>query len=157
MSQSQVTVTDTIHYLELTRSTVDLLMAFFYVVAVIASLLCFFMLFTTFEANVRENLWEFGVLRALGVNSRQLLRIFVYEALGMILAAIALGTVIGLVIACTLTLQQNLFTEMPFTLIFPGWLFASVITLSVLVAGIGASLPVRAMLPRPIAQVLKGT
>lgn len=101
-----VQVTDTIHYLELTRKTVTLLMAFFYIVAIVACLLCFFMLFTTFEANVRDNLWEFGVLRALGVSSGQLLRIFVYEAIAMILAAIFLGTVIGLAIAITLTLQQ---------------------------------------------------
>lgn len=46
-------MTDTIDYLELTYRTVNLMMAFFYVVAVVASLLCFFMLFTTFEANVR--------------------------------------------------------------------------------------------------------
>jgi len=151
-----VQVTDTLEYLSLTRGTVDLLMAFFYVVAVVASLLCFFMLFTTFEANVRDSLWEFGVLRSLGVNSSQLLRIFIYEAMGSIVAAIILGTIIGLVVACTLTLQQNLFTEMPFSLAFPWGLFATVILASLFVAALGASLPVRAMLPKPIAQVLKG-
>jgi len=35
-----------------------------------------------------------------------LLRIFVFEALSMIIAAIILGTTIGITVACTLTLQQ---------------------------------------------------
>ena len=52
-NHGQVTVTDTLSYLALTRQTVDLLMAFFYVVAIVASLLCFFMLFTTFEVRNR--------------------------------------------------------------------------------------------------------
>ena len=115
----------------------------------------------------------------------------------MIIAAIILGTTIGITVACTLTLQQvstrnhtpfpthsphymeqsssleilhfrlrsersraqnfdhpaldrhsdwtlsgcaaqNLFTEMPFRLTFPGILFASVILASIFVAGLGA-------------------
>ena len=38
--------------------------------AAIAIFLCFFMLFLSFTANVRENAWEFGVLRAIGLNVR---------------------------------------------------------------------------------------
>jgi len=151
-----VRITDTLHYVELTAGTLDLLMAFFYVVASIASLLCFFMIFTTFEANVRDNLWEFGVLRALGLTAQQLIRVFFYEAMAMILASITLGTAIGVTIAAVLTLQQNLFTEMPFRLVFPGGLFAIVISMSLGVAGLGAYLPVREMLRCSISQVLKG-
>ena len=32
------------------------------------------------QANVRDRLWEFGVLRALGAGAGQLVRAFVYEA-----------------------------------------------------------------------------
>ena len=77
------------------------------------------MLHINFEANVRDNLWEFGVLRALGVQSIQLVRIFIYESLSVILGAIMIGTSIGLAVASMLTLQQNIFTEMPFRLVFP--------------------------------------
>jgi hypothetical protein len=30
--------------------------------------MCFFILWLSFTANVRENAWEFGVLRSIGVN-----------------------------------------------------------------------------------------
>ena len=112
-------LTDTIMYAEIAASTVDMLMVFFYVLSGIAAVLCFFMLHINFEANVRDNLWEFGVLRALGVQSIRLVRIFIYESLSVILGAIMIGTSIGLAVASMLTLQQNIFTEMPFRLVFP--------------------------------------
>uniref|UniRef100_A0A6U6A8Q8 ABC3 transporter permease C-terminal domain-containing protein n=1 Tax=Guillardia theta TaxID=55529 RepID=A0A6U6A8Q8_GUITH len=155
--EESTSISDTLQLVEVTSGTVNMMMLFFYLIAFIASVLCFFMLFITFEANVRENLWEFGVLRALGISANELARIFVYESLSMIISAIAMGSTIGLVVSSTLTLQQNLFTEMPFLLIFPYWLFISVIVLSLLVAAFGALLPVRKMLRCSISEVLKKT
>jgi ABC-type antimicrobial peptide transport system permease subunit len=148
-------MTDTIMYTQLTAATVEMLMIFFYVLSGIASVLCFFMLHINFEANVRDNLWEFGVLRALGISKHQTARIFIYESLSVILGAIITGSVIGLLVACILTLQQNVFTEMPFRLIFPGWLWTLLTVLSILVAALGAYIPVRDILPWSIARVLK--
>ena len=51
-----------------TTTALDLLTLFFNIVAVIAVVLCFFVLWLSFTANVNENAWEFGVLRALGLN-----------------------------------------------------------------------------------------
>lgn len=119
--------------------------------AAIAVFLCFFLLWLSFTANVRENAWEFGVLRAVGLSVRaprhphtvhtdkrtqsnaqkqlylrcarrqgaQVIRCYVYEALAIIIAAVLTGALIGLLIAVTLTLQFNLFTEMPFVFTFP--------------------------------------
>jgi len=153
----QVTVTDSVYFVELTRDSVGLLMTFFYIVSAISALLCFFMLFTNTEANVRENLWEFGVLRALGINSRELVRVFVYEALGCILAAVVLGGAVGLMVACTLSAQQSLFTELPFRLTIPVGFFAATVVMSLVVAALGAYLPVRSILGRSISTVLKAT
>ena len=49
----------------------------------------------SFNANVRENSREFGVLRALGLNVGQVLRVYVYEALMVVMASFILGTTIG--------------------------------------------------------------
>jgi ABC-type antimicrobial peptide transport system permease subunit len=40
------------------------------VVAIIGVLLSFFVLLLSFTANIRENSWELGVLRAIGLNVR---------------------------------------------------------------------------------------
>jgi hypothetical protein len=150
-------ITDTIMYAELAAGTVDMLMVFFYVLSGIACVLCFFMLHINFESNVRDNLWEFGVLRALGINRRQLTRIFIYESLSVIISAILIGTCIGFALATILTLQQNIFTELPFKIVLPGWLFLSTVVLSILVAALGAYFPVSSILPWSIARILKQT
>jgi len=76
--------TDTRQILESAKSATDLMQLFFgvvcpqaisksdifsmYQVGVVAMILCFFILWMSFIANVRENAWEFGILRALGLN-----------------------------------------------------------------------------------------
>jgi len=61
------------------HTAVDLLNIFFGIVAVITVVLCFFGLWLSFDANVRENSWEFGVLRAIGLSSGQVIRVYIYE------------------------------------------------------------------------------
>lgn len=67
-----------------------------------------------------------------------------------------MGSAIGLLIAITLTLQSNLFTEMPFKFSFPYALFFSVLAMSIGVTVLGSWLPARTFQRRPIAGVLKG-
>lgn len=111
---STTLVVDTRELLDTTHVGTSILVLFFNIVAAIAVFLCFFMLFLSFTANVRENAWELGVLRALGLSAWQVVRAYIYEALAIILASVLLGAIIGLLIAVTLTLQFNLFSEMPF-------------------------------------------
>lgn len=61
----------------------------------LALTLTFFASWMSFNANVRENSREFGVLRALGLNVGQVLRVYVYEALMVVMASFILGTTIG--------------------------------------------------------------
>jgi ABC-type lipoprotein release transport system permease subunit len=62
---------------------------------VIAVILCFFVLWLSFIANVKENSWEFGVLRAVGLNVSKVIRMYIYEAICIILSAVVIGTTIG--------------------------------------------------------------
>ena len=56
-------------------------------------------------ANMRENAREFGILRALGLDAREVLAVYVYEALAVVLSAFLLGLIVGLLIAISLTAQ----------------------------------------------------
>jgi ABC-type antimicrobial peptide transport system permease subunit len=149
-------VVDTVTLVESTQTALDLLNYFFIAVTVIAVTLCFFVLWLSFTANIRENAWELGVLRALGLTEAQVVRVYVYEAVALIASSVVLGTTIGILQATTLTLQFNLFTELPFTFDFPLPLYATVIVLSTGAALGGSVFPARKFQRRPIAQVLKG-
>jgi ABC-type antimicrobial peptide transport system permease subunit len=86
------------------------------IVGIVSLILAFFLLLISTTANIKENLWEFGVLRAVGLSQEQSRRVFMYEAFAVIFAALVLGIVVGLTIAITLTAQFYLFIELPFKL-----------------------------------------
>lgn len=66
--------------------------------------LSFFLILVSFVSNVKDNSWEFGVLRAVGLSKAQITRVYIYEAFSLITASGLLGTIVGLVVAITLTL-----------------------------------------------------
>jgi ABC-type antimicrobial peptide transport system permease subunit len=149
-------VLDTRALVDSTAFAISLLQYFFIVVTAIAVILCFFVLWLSFTANIRENAWEFGVLRAVGLTAAQVIRVYVYEAIALISSSLLLGTLIGMAQALTLTLQFNLFTELPFTFDFPYPLFIVVVVMSVAVAVLGSYLPALKFKRKRIASVLKG-
>ena len=68
---------------------------FFNVVAALCLVLAFFASWMSFSANVSENSREFGVLRALGLNYWQVVRVYIYEAMAVVLSSFFLGTIVG--------------------------------------------------------------
>lgn len=107
---------DVIDLLDVTELTVLVMQMFFLFVGALALVLAFFLLWTSFSSNVRENSWEYGVLRAIGLTDFQCMRIYIYEALSLTFAATVLGSIVGILVAVTTTLQFNLFTELPFSM-----------------------------------------
>ena len=59
-------------------------------------------------------------------------------------------------VAVSLTLQLNLFTEMPFVLSFPSILFTFMAVAVFVVAVVASYLPARELMRAPIARVVKG-
>jgi len=122
----------------------------------VAFLLVFFLSWASFDAQVRENAWELGVVRALGLTKRQVIRVYIYEALCLVLAATVVGSAIGIVTSVTLTLQYDVMVEMPFSFTFP-WLQLTKVALGCSLIAAGASyFPANKLAGKPIAGVLKG-
>jgi len=149
-------VQDTANLLESTELAAEGMLIFFNAVAVVSIAMCFFAAWLSFSATIRENSRELGVLRALGLTGNQTLVVYVTEAMAVVTTAFLLGTVIGIAVSITLTLQFNLFTQMPFVFVFPGTLFGTTLGLTALAAVAASLLPARGLLLLPIANVLKG-
>ena len=128
---------------------------FYIIFGVISIILCFFVLLISFTANVRENGWEFGVLRSIGLTGWQTVRIYIYEALILVTSCAVLGSIIGIGLALILTVQITLFSEMPLTYYFPVPLFVVSISLSLLTAIFGSILAANDMRKRDIASVIR--
>ena len=60
-----------------------------------------------------------------------------------------------MLVAMTLTLQADLFTELPFEMKFPYFVFFSTVIMSIIVAVLGSYLPAKQLAKKKIAQALK--
>lgn len=149
-------VADVVAIIESTQTATDALMLFFTLVAILASILCFFILWLSFIANVRENSWEFGVLRSIGLSVNALIRAYIYEAMVLVLACLVLGTLIGIVIGIAIISTFNLFFELPFMFGFPYVLYFSVLAMSLVTALVASYLPARTLKRTEISQVIRG-
>lgn len=65
-----------------------------------ASIICFslgaFMLMTTISANIKDSMWDLGVLRSMGSTKEQITRILTYEMVSNTMSAATLGYISGI-------------------------------------------------------------
>jgi len=73
----------------------------------------------------------------------------------LVISSILLGTTIGLLVAISLTLQFNLFVEMPFRIDFPYSLFFSMISMAFIIAVVGSYIPARGFMKKSISNVIR--
>lgn len=139
-----------------TQSSIFILEIFLNVVSAIVIVLCFFVLLISFTSNVTENSWEFGVLRAVGLSAAQAIRVYIYEAFSVIISSFLLGSIIGLFVSITFTLQVSVFTELSMIMGFPTMLFITVMVLAIGVAFLGSYIPASSLKNKRISSVLKG-
>ena len=68
-----------------------------------ASIICFslgaFMLMTTIAANIKDSMWDLGVLRSMGSTKEQITRILTYEMISNTLSAVTLGYLSGIFVS----------------------------------------------------------
>jgi FtsX-like permease family len=139
-----------------TESAIFGLTFFFDFIAVVVGVLIFLASVVSWTATVHENSVEVGILRALGLSSAETTRVFVYEALAVVLASFLLGAAVGFAIAAAITLQFNLFTEMPFILRVPWVTLLLTFLIFVATAIFAAGIPARTIATAKIASVVKG-
>eukprot|EP00760_Papus_ankaliazontas_P012547 PhM_4_TR15359/c0_g1_i1/m.42023 len=155
LDSNRHTIEDLADIVESTSIATKLLNIFLYMLSGVAMLLDTIMLWLSFITNVKMNSWSLAVLRSLGLKANQMYRLFIYEALCLVLASFIVGLVIGTLVAVTLTLQFLMFTELPFVMVFPTGLVMSMFGLCIVSAVVGSAIPTRQLLKRQVAQVLK--
>lgn len=142
--------------IEEASSSAALLDYLFIAIGIIALILSFFLIWISFYSNIRDNICEFGIMRAIGVDKNQTTRMYLYEAGVLILSAIIIGTLIGMVVSSTLVLQFNLFLELPFKLAFPLRLYLILCILGVVFSLLGSYYPTSQVNNLPLVKILKG-
>ena len=128
----------------------------FLVLGIIALILSFFLIWTSFYSNIRENIAEYGIMRSIGITKAQSIRIYLYEAATIILTSIIIGTFIGIIISTSLILQFDIFIELPFIFNFPYKLYFILITVGLLLGLLGSYYPTYAVNTLSLVKIMKG-
>ena len=126
----------------------------FGMIIAITMFLCFFSLSATMSANIMAQAKEVGILRAAGLRSRNLYRVYLYEALVLVFAGSLTGAVVGTLLSFTMVLQYSQFAGVPTAFYFPLGQLAWILCLSLLCATLSTLGPVRALLSQPIAHMI---
>jgi ABC-type antimicrobial peptide transport system permease subunit len=85
------------------NTSLNLFQVFVALVGFIALTLAFFLLLVSTTQNVKENIWEYGCLRAMGFTKLQGMRSFMYEQYAVIISSLFLGSLVGLIVAAVVT------------------------------------------------------
>jgi ABC-type antimicrobial peptide transport system permease subunit len=125
------------------------------VIGLISLIIVFFVLLIATTANIKENVWEYGVLRSVGLTKAEGQRVFMYEAFLVISAASILGVSIGVIVTALVTQQFYTFVELPFKLSLPYFIILSLLVTALLTTYFAVLIPIRKVNQYNIAKVLK--
>ena len=142
-------VTDTL------QSTSVIFNIFVAIIAGIALTISFFLLLVSTTQNVTDAIWEYGVLRSMGITRAEGRRIFMYEAFTVVAAAAILGMLVGMVTATIIAEQFYMFLELPVQVFVPWTLLIVMLVISILTTWFAVVIPVGQVNKRQIASVLK--
>jgi len=110
----------------------------------------------TISANIKDSMWELGVLRSMGCTRSQITRVMVYELISNTLSAITLGFITGTIVAALSIAQFYTMVELPLRLLLPTTTMAIVGICAVISLVAGSIYGTTELFSRNIASILKG-
>lgn len=111
----------------------------------------------TISANVRDSLWELGVLRSMGCTRGMITRVMVYEMVSNTLASLTLGFFAGITVTVLTVAQLHLVVELPFSVSLPIKPYIGVCSLAIFSMVMGGKYGTSVLYSKNISQTLKGT
>ena len=135
---------------------IGLLSVFIYFVGSIGLFLAFFIVCISTWNKIQENLWEIGVLRAIGLSKLQIRQCYVVENVCVALAGGILGSVVGLTVSAQLSYLVSVFLNTSFNMYVPWGGFIGTLIGTAVICIYGTEVVLRRIEHRQIASILKG-
>lgn len=137
------------------KSTNKLMDLVFMIVTFLALTMSLFSLISTVAANVVEQSKELAIFRCLGLGRFTISRIFLYEAIIIILNGAFIGLCVGVSLGTVIAYQNAMFTNTVARVIFPWSLLWIILIFSLISSIVAALLPVFNFLRQSIVKIIK--
>ena len=128
----------------------------FFILGIISLVLSFFLIWTSFYNNIKENIAEYGIMRSIGITKKQNIRIYLYEAFVIIITSVIIGTVIGVVISSSIILLFDIFFELTFIFNFPFKIYFILLIQSLFLGLLGSYYPTYNVNTISLVKIIKG-
>ena len=133
----------------------EIIFNIYYIVVSIILFFCFFNITASMTINIFEQKKEIAILRSLGMNQRQIIYIYICEAIILIFSSSIIGIIIGSFISYTMSLQWQMFTYINISYNLKLESLIMIILFSILGGILSTIVPAKNMLKTPISQLIK--
>jgi ABC-type antimicrobial peptide transport system permease subunit len=139
------------------QSSFFILDTLFTLIAMTTVFICIFGLLSSSYSTIIERTKEIGIIRTLGLKGKEINRLFVIEALIIMVSSGFIGVLIGWLTAWLVTSNLTLLIEMPEVLSFPWNNVIIIFSLSVLFIFIGMKILLRKLRKKKIVDIYRET
>jgi ABC-type antimicrobial peptide transport system permease subunit len=73
----------------------------------------------TISANIKDSMWELGVLRSMGCTRNQITRVMIFELVANTLSAMTIGYSTGIMVSVLALAQSYILVELPLVVKLP--------------------------------------
>ena len=140
---------------KLISNSVDMLDLIFSANTYMALFLCLFSLIASMSTNIVEQTKEIGILRSLGLTKFEINKVYVYEALVLILSSTLIGMMMGSVLSFVILQQQTVITAYPVTFYIPQSVVNPVVCGAIGTSVLSVWFPLKSLGKQQIAQHLR--
>jgi len=132
------------------------MLIFLYMITGLLFLMSFFQLLLSIEGNIKENQWQVGVLRSIGLTKSDVKSVVLTEATANILTAEIIGFVIGYIVMVSSMSLMNTIFELPINFDIDWMTLFLLMSISVLTVYFGTGLGISHINKMKISKILKG-
>lgn len=149
-------IIDSIGMVEDMEANLRIVDFFFVCTSVICFILGMFQLIMTIGANIKDSMWELGVLRSMGCTRGQIVRIMVYELVSNTVSAMTMGYISGVTVSILAIAQFHTLAELPLQVQLPYSTMVAVGLCALTSLALGSNYGTAELFSRNIASILKG-
>ena len=143
--------------IEAQQSMFEVMDVLFTLILMATVVICLFGLLSSSYSAILERKKEIGVVRTLGLKGRDINRMFIVEALIIMLASGSIGVLVGWSTGFLLSSTLNLFTDIPYEGLFPLSNFVWLYGLSISFILVGMTLLLRKLSKKKIVDIYRET
>ena len=125
------------------------------VIGATALFIMFFLLLIAMTKNIQEAVWEYGVLRSMGLTEAEGRRLYLYEAYTVVTSSSLLGLIVGIIACYLVSIQLFTFVELPSRLLFPTWTFIAMVLILSFTTYFAVHYPITQVNKKQVAEVIK--